>query len=155
MHVQELEMVGPSLKLLFCIFNDGIYSAEIHKLRATASTIQARYLATRASGQSPKASACAELTSPISTSYRRCTKRLPRRTERRSGRHGQIAELQPLVHGSSVEHVDMTSGFSWSPISRSSACKRRLDVAVESGDARACGGLSGSCWRLSWPWRRS
>jgi thiamine pyrophosphate-dependent acetolactate synthase large subunit-like protein len=35
MHVQELEMVRRHrLKLLFCIFNDGAYGAEIHKLRA-------------------------------------------------------------------------------------------------------------------------
>jgi len=35
MHVQELEMVARHrLKLLFCIFNDGAYGAEIHKLRA-------------------------------------------------------------------------------------------------------------------------
>ncbi len=35
MHVQELEMVERHrLKLLFCIFNDGAYGAEIHKLRA-------------------------------------------------------------------------------------------------------------------------
>jgi thiamine pyrophosphate-dependent acetolactate synthase large subunit-like protein len=35
MHVQELEMVTRHrLKLLFCIFNDGAYGAEIHKLRA-------------------------------------------------------------------------------------------------------------------------
>jgi acetolactate synthase I/II/III large subunit len=35
MHVQELEMVARHrIKLLFCIFNDGAYGAEIHKLRA-------------------------------------------------------------------------------------------------------------------------
>jgi thiamine pyrophosphate-dependent acetolactate synthase large subunit-like protein len=35
MHVQELEMVARhQLKLLFIIFNDGAYGAEIHKLRA-------------------------------------------------------------------------------------------------------------------------
>jgi thiamine pyrophosphate-dependent acetolactate synthase large subunit-like protein len=35
MHIQELEMVQRHrLKLLFCIFNDGAYGAEIHKLRA-------------------------------------------------------------------------------------------------------------------------
>ncbi len=35
MHVQELETVARHrLKLLFCIFNDGAYGAEIHKLRA-------------------------------------------------------------------------------------------------------------------------
>jgi len=35
MHIQELEMVERHrLKLLFCIFNDGAYGAEIHKLRA-------------------------------------------------------------------------------------------------------------------------
>lgn len=35
MHIQELEMVARHrLKLLFCIFNDGAYGAEIHKLRA-------------------------------------------------------------------------------------------------------------------------
>ena len=35
MHIQELEMVQRhGLKLLFCIFNDGAYGAEIHKLRA-------------------------------------------------------------------------------------------------------------------------
>jgi len=35
MHIQELEMVARhGLKLLFCIFNDGAYGAEIHKLRA-------------------------------------------------------------------------------------------------------------------------
>jgi len=35
MHIQELEMVARHrIKLLFCIFNDGAYGAEIHKLRA-------------------------------------------------------------------------------------------------------------------------
>ena len=35
MHIRELEMVARQrLKLLFCIFNDGAYGAEIHKLRA-------------------------------------------------------------------------------------------------------------------------
>ncbi len=35
MHIQELEMIQRHrLKLLFCIFNDGAYGAEIHKLRA-------------------------------------------------------------------------------------------------------------------------
>ena len=35
MHIQELEMVQRHrIKLLFCIFNDGAYGAEIHKLRA-------------------------------------------------------------------------------------------------------------------------
>ena len=35
MHIQELEMVQRhGIKLLFCIFNDGAYGAEIHKLRA-------------------------------------------------------------------------------------------------------------------------
>jgi thiamine pyrophosphate-dependent acetolactate synthase large subunit-like protein len=35
MHIQELEMVHRhGIKLLFCIFNDGAYGAEIHKLRA-------------------------------------------------------------------------------------------------------------------------
>ena len=35
MHIQELEMVQRHrLKLLFCIFNDGAYGAEIYKLRA-------------------------------------------------------------------------------------------------------------------------
>ncbi len=35
MHIQELEMVARHrLKLLFCIFNDGAFGAEIHKLRA-------------------------------------------------------------------------------------------------------------------------
>ena len=35
MHIQELEMVQRhGIKLLFCIFNDGAYGAEIHKMRA-------------------------------------------------------------------------------------------------------------------------
>jgi acetolactate synthase I/II/III large subunit len=35
MHIQELEMVARHrIKLLFCIFNDGAFGAEIHKLRA-------------------------------------------------------------------------------------------------------------------------
>ena len=34
MHIQELEMIQRhKLKILFCIFNDGAYGAEIHKLR--------------------------------------------------------------------------------------------------------------------------
>jgi thiamine pyrophosphate-dependent acetolactate synthase large subunit-like protein len=35
MHIQELEMVQRHrLKLLFCVFNDGAYGSEVHKLRA-------------------------------------------------------------------------------------------------------------------------
>jgi len=35
MHIQELEMVPRhGIKLLICVFNDGAYGSEIHKLRA-------------------------------------------------------------------------------------------------------------------------
>ncbi|WP_176440973.1 thiamine pyrophosphate-binding protein [Oceanicola sp. 22II-s10i] len=39
MHVQELETVARyNMKILFCIFNDGAYGSEIHKLRADGLT---------------------------------------------------------------------------------------------------------------------